>query len=238
RADLVICQTAAVTRCIPDAVHGRVRVIPNPIGKWPISSEHAAPKTIAAVGRLTFQKGFDILLDSFDRIAGDHAAWRLQIWGDGPDRDALVARAQDSVASDRIEFMGLSDRPGSWLHGAGIFVLPSRYEGFPNVLGEAMAAGLPAIASSCDFGPAEMIEDGADGILVPVEDRTALAAAMARCMDDPELRERLGTAAALSACRYTPSNILRKWDGALEELAGTSAAFTQSKAIARREVAK
>ncbi|WP_160755932.1 glycosyltransferase family 4 protein [Allopontixanthobacter sediminis] len=238
RADMVICQTAAVTRCIPEAVQGRVRVIPNPIGKWPISSKHTSPKTIAAVGRLTFQKGFDILIDSFARIAGDRTAWRLQIWGDGPDRDALVGRAQESAAADRIEFMGLSDRPGSWLHGADIFVLPSRYEGFPNVLGEAMAAGLPVIAAGCDFGPAEMIEDGADGILVPVEDRTALAAALARCMDDPELRERLGTAAALSARRYAPQNILRKWDRALEELAETSPAIADNKAIAGREVAK
>lgn len=238
RADLIICQTAAVTRCIPEAVHDRVRVIPNPIGKWPIPSEHFSPKTIAAVGRLTFQKGFDILIDSFGRIAADHPEWRLQIWGGGPDRDALAAQAQASAAAERIEFMGLSDRPGSWLREADIFVLPSRYEGFPNVLGEAMAAALPVIASNCDFGPAEMIDDGKDGIIVAVEDRAALAAAMARCMDDPELREQMGTAAALSARRYSPQNILRKWDRALEELAGTSPAMTDSKPIAMREAAK
>lgn len=238
RADMVICQTQAVTRCIPKAARDRVRVIPNPIGKWPIVPERGSAGTIVTVGRLTHQKGFDILLDSFAQVAKARGDWRLQIWGEGPDHEALAAQARDSGCADRVALMGLSDRPGSWLRDAALFVLPSRYEGFPNVLGEAMAAGLPVIAADCDFGPAEMIDHGVDGMLVAPEDPVALAAAMAQCMDDAELRERLGDEAARSIERFSPANVLREWDHALQEVAGSKTSAEAKLATRAMEAAQ
>ncbi len=238
RADLVVCQTRAVTRCIPASVHSRIRIIPNPIGKWPVVPDRASPRTIVTAGRLTHQKGFDILIESFAVASKTCRDWRLQIWGDGPDRDWLEACARENGCADRVELMGLSETPGAWLGAAHLFVLPSRFEGFPNALGEAMAAGVPAIAADCDFGPSDMIENGVDGLLVTPEDPAALTEAMGRCMEDAQLRARLGDAAARSITRFSPENVLRKWDVALLELAGSPDAGGAQASHRRLETAE
>jgi glycosyltransferase involved in cell wall biosynthesis len=96
--------------------------------------------------------------------------------------------------------------------GASVFVLSSRYEGFPNALGEAMAAGLPVAAFDCAFGPREMVRNEVDGLLVPDEDVGALAAALDRLMADPALRARLGNAAREASARFAPEKIIAQWD--------------------------
>ncbi len=221
RASLIICQTAAVTRCIPHAVHDRIKVIPNPIKKWSFAHEEQSPPTLVAVGRLTHQKGFDMLIDAFASIAGKSKGWLLEIWGDGPDRSQLEAQIRGAGLEDRIALKGLSEEPGSWLKNAHIFVLPSRYEGFPNVLGEAMAAGLPVVSFDCDFGPSDMIRHNHNGMLVDPEDKTALAKAMSRCMAYAPLRKRLGQTAMESITQFSPANTLCAWDDALDEAMAT-----------------
>jgi glycosyltransferase involved in cell wall biosynthesis len=101
-------------------------------------------------------------------------------------------------------------------------VLSSRYEGFPNVLGEAMAAGLPVVAFDCAFGPAEMIEHEGNGLLVPANDTGALAAALDRLMGDERLRERLGQAARSSAARFSPGAIIARWDEIVTQALGAA----------------
>lgn len=217
RARLIICQTAAVKRCFSQSLEDRFRVIPNPVTAWPHTRQSADPPRIVAVGRLTEQKGFDVLLDAFAAIGQAAAGWRLEIFGEGPQREALEAQIARLGIAGQVRLMGNSSAPGGWVENADLFVLSSRYEGFPNVLGEAMAAGLPVISTHCDFGPAEMIEHGESGLLVAPEDPVALAKALRQCIEDRALRERLGKQAQRAIAGFSPVQVLPQWDAVLAE---------------------
>ncbi len=217
RARLIICQTDAVKRCFAPSVQDRLRVIPNPVSAWPQARVSTEPPRIVAVGRLTEQKGFDVLLDAFAAIKPAEAGWRLDIYGEGPKRGDLEAQANHLGIAGNVRLMGNSETPGSWVEHADLFVLSSRYEGFPNVLGEAMAAGLPVIATRCDFGPAEMIENGRSGILVDPEDSESLTKALHRCIKDTALREHLGKQAKQAINAFSPARVMREWDAVLVE---------------------
>lgn len=211
RADAIVCQTADSVRCLPERARGRAVVIPNPVIDYGVARDPDR-RILVAVGRLEPQKGFDLLVDAFDRIADRHPDWRLQIWGEGPQRSALAAEIAARGRGDRIALCGLTERPGGWLAEAGAFVLSSRFEGFPNVLGEAMAAGVPVVSTRCDFGPSDLVDDGETGILVEPDDPAALAEGLDRMLASGPLRQRLSGAAALAARRYAPDRIWSAWD--------------------------
>jgi glycosyltransferase involved in cell wall biosynthesis len=212
RADVIVCQTEAVKRCFVPSLQDRLVTIPNPVPQAAGSRGKDGATRICAVGRLTHQKGFDVLVGAFAAIAARHPRWTLDIWGQGPDQAALEAQIATLGLQDRVVMRGLSARPRAWVEEAEVFVLSSRYEGFPNALGEAMAAGMPVVAAACEFGPADMIEDGVSGLLVPGEDRAALAAALERLIVDPALRARLGRAAREAMNAYRADHVLRLWD--------------------------
>ncbi|WNO54196.1 glycosyltransferase family 4 protein [Stakelama saccharophila] len=213
RADAIVCQTASSVVCIPPRYRDRVRVIANPVAPYGAArTAKRAGRTVVGVGRLEYQKGFDLLIDAFALVAGRHPDWQLDLWGAGPCEAGLQERAAGHGLADRVAFRGVSRRPGGWIAETGIFVLASRYEGFPNVLGEAMAAGLPVIAADCDFGPSELVTDGVDGLLVGCENVEALADALARMMAEPGLRNRLAAAAPGVAERFAPERIAAEWD--------------------------
>ena len=238
KAALIICQTQAVRRCFPLAVRPKIQVIPNPIRSPGDPGERSVPCRLVAVGRLTHQKGFDILLSAFALVHRNFPDWRLDIWGEGSDRPALEEQIRMHGLEGRAVLRGVSPRPGSWIEGADIFVLSSRYEGFGNVLGEAMAAGLPVLSTYCDFGPGEIVAHGYDGLLVATENPRALAQGMARLMEDAQLRDRLGRAAAIAARRFAPENILPHWDDALAKVTGTPPANAERFHIGEHEVAE
>lgn len=217
RADAIVCQTKGVTRCFPASVQDRITIIPNPI--TPLDRKTAKQSNrIAAVGRLDWQKGFDLLIDAFAEIAPHHPDWFLDIWGSGPDGAVLENRISELALTDRISLRGTSDRPGGWLEETSLFVLSSRYEGFPNVLGEALSAGLPVIATDCDFGPSDMVTHGENGWLVPPESKSALAEALDRLMSDETLRGTLAEAAPVAAARFAPDGVMKQWDRLIDEV--------------------
>ncbi|WP_019833174.1 glycosyltransferase family 4 protein [Sphingomonas sp. PR090111-T3T-6A] len=215
RADGIVMQTQASLGCLGSAARRRASVIPNPISVRPIERPPHDGHVLAATGRLTRQKGFDMLIDAFTLVAPLHPDWRLEIWGEGEDRSLLEDRIEQHRMADRISLRGNSRSPDEWVGQADAFVLSSRYEGFCNALGEAMAAGLPVAAFNCDFGPAEMIRPEEDGLLVPEADVPGLAGALGRLMGDEALRARLGEAAERSARRYRPEAIQQRWDDLL-----------------------
>lgn len=218
RAAAVVFQSQAVRDWFPPRVRRKGVVIPNPVPPPPPGdAPERRPKRIVAMGRLFPVKGFDLLLDAFSLAAAREPDWILDIWGEGPERDALQRQARDLGLAERIRFPGLTERPYEVLRGADLFILSSRAEGFPNVLVEAMACGTPVI--STDFGGAakEIFQDGVDGLLVRPEDPQALAAAMLRLMADPEERARLGARASKVVDRYSGARILALWEDAVRE---------------------
>ena len=222
-ATAVVMQTSASLACLPPEVRRRATVIPNPVLPANMAGRSPERPVLVAAGRLVPQKGFDLLIEAFARVAGDHKAWSLVIWGEGPDRAAIEAHVQALGMSERVRLPGLSDTPGGWMADATAFVLASRFEGFPNVLAEAMAVGLPVVAFDCPFGPGEMIAHEVDGLLVGCEDVPALATALSRIMGDPTLRNRLGTAARVSAMRFAPQRIVEQWDALIGRAADGAA---------------
>ncbi|KRA83599.1 glycosyltransferase family 4 protein [Altererythrobacter sp. Root672] len=220
RADAIVCQTEGVKRCFPRSVADKLVVIPNPFAGLDRTGPETAGKDICAVGRLTEQKGFDLLIDAFSRALPDFPGWNLHIWGSGHDLEALEQQISDLGLSESVHMRGISPRPGGWLDNADLFVLSSRYEGFPNALGEAMAAGLPIVATACDFGPEEMLDHGVSGWLVRNEDPAALAAGLKHLMSDSALRVRLGDGATKAVQRYAPAVVFRQWDNLVRDLLG------------------
>lgn len=217
-ARLLILQTEASRSALPERLRPMGVVVHNPISRFERSPEPEGQKILAAVGRLDRQKGFDLLLKAFARIADRHPDWRLVIWGGGPDRAALEALRDRLGLAGRADLPGLSDGAADWIAQASAFVLSSRFEGFGNAMAEAMAAGLPVIAFDCEFGVGLMLERDVSGMVVPAEDIAALADGMDRLLKDRGLRERLGEAARVRAMRFSEENILHQWDAILPRL--------------------
>jgi glycosyltransferase involved in cell wall biosynthesis len=212
RAFGLVTMTQGALDHFPPSIRRKGWVIANPVDLPRDWQNRRGKSILAAVGRLTDQKGFDLLLEAFSRIAEAHPEWRLVIWGEGEERSSLQALRDALGLQQRVDMPGITERPGLWIETADAFVLSSRYEGWGIVLLEAMASGLPVVSFECDWGPRVMITHESDGILVPKEDVEALAKALDRLLADRELRERLGAAAAASAQRYMPGQILAEWD--------------------------
>ena len=167
---------------------------------------------IASMGRLTRQKGFDLLLQAFAKVTGRHPDWRLLIIGEGPLRGELEELRNKLGLTEVVSFAGLLADPSTALRNAKLFVMASRFEGFPYAALEAMACGLPVIYTDCPSGPREIIRDGIDGLLVPNGDVPALAAAMDRLLSDGAERERLAQHAPEVLERFGEDKIITQWE--------------------------
>jgi glycosyltransferase involved in cell wall biosynthesis len=229
-ADRIVTNSRALARQLVDRFGippRKVTVIPNPVDIEEIAAqgtEEADPgvgrealPVVAGMGRLSREKGFDLLIRAAAEI---RSPFRMVLMGEGPEEKSLRDLAARLGVSDRVRFTGFLRNPYASLARAEVFVLPSRYEGFPNGLVEAMALGLPCVATRCPTGPEEILTDGADGLLVPVEDPGALAAAIERLLGDPALRERLGRAARERVRAYDAPGIVRRFEALIEEVAG------------------
>lgn len=184
----------------------------------PPAFEARDTRRVLGVGRLDRQKGFDLLLLAFARSGLVNKGVGLTILGEGPERRALEALARELGVADAVDMPGVVPDPERWMAQATVFVLPSRYEGFPNALLEAMAMGCPVIAADCDSGPREIIRHGENGWLVPVEDVEALAQALRQFFEDAALRARLGAAAVEVRVRYSKRTIVTRWEELIEEV--------------------
>jgi glycosyltransferase involved in cell wall biosynthesis len=230
RAAALVVQTQSVAAWARGLVDPRrVVVLPNPIvGTFfpvePPPRDRPRVRRIAALGRLSQEKGFDILIEAFARVQPRHPGWTLVIAGEGPLGGPLREQAGRAGVADRIEFTGLIRNPETLLADSEILVLASRREGFPNALLEGMACGCSVIATDCRSGPSEIIAPGIDGVLVPVENVNALADALDALMTDDAGRRRLGAAAALSAERFRAHGIAEQWIRLLTSVSGRSAA--------------
>lgn len=232
RAAAVVVQTHRCATEMESLLHCKTRVIPNAVqpdsesvssrNEWLAQSTappgHDGRRTLLAVGRLSQEKGFDLLIDAFARIAGRHPEWDLKILGDGLLRNELTQAIATSGIADRIAMPGFDRHVREAMRRADLFVLSSRFEGFPNVLLEAMSEGRACVSFDCNTGPRELIAHGENGWLVPTEDVAALAAALDSLMDDDDLRTRLGMRAHEVRALYSLPKIVDQWNALLASL--------------------
>ncbi len=192
--------------------------LPDSNAPWcPVQSIPSEAKLMLAVGRLDPQKGFDQLLHAFTQAATHHPEWHLAVLGEGAERATLENIIAQSTCADRIHLMGQVGNLGDWYERADLFVLSSRYEGFPNALLEAMSYGVAAISTACATGPDEIIEHGVNGWLLEDVDLNSdfydsLAQALAHLMGDAQLRTQLGLEAQEIKQNLTPQHIAEQWE--------------------------
>lgn len=221
RAAALVVQTQENARWAAAAhVNKIVRVIPN-ILKQRTPSAVPRQNIILSVGRLTEEKGHDVLVEAFIAIAARAPDWQLHIVGDGTDRAALERQVAAASLSDRVVFKGVSTAPDAEYATAGIFVLPSRFEGFPNVLLEALADGC-CVLSADGAAMREVIANGMDGMLFRTGDAASLANMLLTLIADAGLRQRLSQAAPGKAAQYFPDTVLPLWDALLQNVARTT----------------
>lgn len=195
-----------------------VTAIPNAI---PLA--HARPASldqplVVAAGRLTTQKGFDLLIEAFGEVSVRAPDWQLRIYGNGPKRQELQQLIDDRHLGHAVQLMGRSRTLATVMVRSSIFVLSSRYEGMPMVVLEAMAHGLPVVSFDCPTGPRELITNGVDGILVPAGDVRALASAIGRLIRDERTRRELGAAARRRVDAYSTTVIMPRWEALFADL--------------------
>ncbi len=216
-AAAVVVQSSAVHAWMERHVpRGKVAVVPNPVlPHAPLQAEGglSLPSPfLMGMGRLVPQKGFDLLVQAFALAARDRPEWSVVIVGEGPEKGNIADVARRHGVYDRVHLIGRTDQPGAILNAASIFVLSSRYEGFPNALCEAMSAGLPVISFDCPSGPSDIIRDGEDGVLVPENSIEDLAAAIRRLMEDTAERRRLGQQALRITRQLSLPSVMGRWN--------------------------
>jgi GalNAc-alpha-(1->4)-GalNAc-alpha-(1->3)-diNAcBac-PP-undecaprenol alpha-1,4-N-acetyl-D-galactosaminyltransferase len=222
RAAGVVVQTQTVAEWV--AARGGmppICVIPNPVlpaGAPDRIAPHGTRAYLFAAGRLSHQKGFDLAIRALALLVRQGADLDLVIAGEGPEETALRRLAHESGVSERVRFIGRVADLDSWMEAAFAFVLASRYEGFPNVLLEALACGAATIATDCPSGPREILEDGRHGILVPCEDAGAIARAVTTLRTDPGLRARLRSAGPSVVDRFGVHAVATRWEALLQRI--------------------
>ena len=209
-------------------VSTRTVVIPNPIlFPLPDNTPNLNPvdyfsndrKVLMAVGRLAPEKQVDHLIRAFSIVANKQPDWDLALVGEGPLFVDLQTLVQTLHLGNRIKFIGRAGNLGAWYTRADIYVLCSRFEGFPNTLAEAMVYGCAVVSYDCDTGPKDIVNPGIDGILVPPGDEKMLAKEILDLMSNDNQRTRFSAAAAESVqLRFALPKILDQWDSVFKEL--------------------
>ncbi|ACC80077.1 glycosyl transferase, group 1 [Nostoc punctiforme PCC 73102] len=225
-AQRVIVQTQRALNYFPSSLKNRICVIPNPVLLPPnkpckpqeLFNKLPGQKLLIAVGRLESQKGFDLLLQAFANLKDDFSEWQLVILGEGILHLDLTELCHQLQLNGRVYFLGRVKNIYEFLQEADIYVMSSRFEGFPNALCEAMASGLPVISTDCPNGPREIIRDGIDGLLVPNEDVLALTSAIKLLMSDEEKRKNLATNASEIAERFSIDKIMEMWEFVVKDV--------------------
>ncbi len=214
-ASAVVSVTEQAFAELPYIKHSRRFAIPGPIDP-PLVQRNpaiASKGRIIAAGRLAPQKGFDLLITALQRIKD--LDWQLTIWGEGPMRETLKELVVKFELGNRVSLPGVTDNLYEHLCDSDLFVLSSRFEGYPRVLAEAMMCGLPSVSFDCPGAVSEMIENRINGVLVPVGNTLKLSEAIAEVLQDQRLRLRLSNSAPRIAESCSTAVTTKKWEEVL-----------------------
>lgn len=197
----------------------RVEVIPNFTNIVTLGIPDYAQKHCIAVGRLDFEKDFSRMIALWERVHKDNSEWVLDIYGDGPERKMLQELIAKHKLGNSVVLHGATSNVSSALLSGSINLLTSRFEGFGLVLIEAANCGLPSVAFDCQDGPADIIENGKMGYLIPYNDDEAFVDRLSELINNENLRREMGMAAYNSSIHYQPARIMSMWLSLFSELA-------------------
>ena len=195
-----------------------IRVIPNAANFIAEKYSDCTAKRVIAVGRLDYQKSFDRLIQVWEKVHQQMPYWRLDIFGQGEWKEMLQGMIDERGFQDTVRLNDPTRNIGKEYSESSMLVMSSHYEGFPMVMIEAMACGLPAVCFDFKCGPRDIIVEGENGLIVPDGDIEALAEAMVRLMKDDELRKRMGENARKVVEKYSEDRVMGLWVNLYEEI--------------------
>lgn len=195
-----------------------IRVIPNAANFIADKYSDCSAKRVIAVGRLDYQKSFDRLIMVWEKVRENMPDWRLDIFGQGEWKDMLQGMIYERRLQDCVRLNGPTKNIGKEYAESSMIVMSSHYEGFPMVMIEAMACGLPAVCFDFKCGPGDIIRQGENGLIVPDGDIDGLAEAMVRLMEDDELRRKMGENAKRVVETYSEEKVMGLWVDLYEEI--------------------
>jgi glycosyltransferase involved in cell wall biosynthesis len=199
-------------------LYNNVVVIPNPIRSSFDVISNLMSKRIVAAGRLTHQKNFVSLVRAFSVVAAKHPDWSLDIYGEGCQKQMLEQEIERLGLNGVVNLFGYTSNLSLAYSKASIFVLSSIYEGFPLVIVEAMSCGLPVVSYACPCGPRDIISDGKDGFLVPVNDEKQLADRICYLIEHEDVRQQMGAAAIEKSKQFSLDKIMARWTSLFDSL--------------------
>ncbi|MDO5523435.1 MAG: glycosyltransferase family 4 protein [Bacteroidia bacterium] len=195
-----------------------IAVIPNPLTFDSGESSPLQSNKVIAVGRYTYQKGFDTLIEIWSHVCKHNQEWQLEIIGDGEMKTQLQRLISDLQLEKRVSLCPPTGNMAEKYTGASLLAMTSRYEGLPMILLEAQSFGLPIVSFLCKCGPKDVITDGVDGFLIPEGNKNLFAEKLLTLMEDEKLRQQMGLAAKKSSKRYAEEKIMAQWITLFESL--------------------
>lgn len=218
--DILVCQTKTVEKYY--SMVKNKKVIPNPVDiqSFPQRVEESKPPKIVAVGRLVPQKNIGMLVESFSMIAHQYPNVHVTVYGEGPERKKLENLIRDKNLQGRFGLPGSTQDIIEHIKDAAIFALPSNYEGFPNVLLEAAAMGVPIVSTDFETGAAKEIINENVGILVPLGDARAFATALSTLLANEKLRKHIRCVSRAAVEPFEVDKVATMWEVLFKTILG------------------
>lgn len=223
-ADAVVLQTKQSESFFPRRVLKKSIIMKNPMApEFDVDRyEGERDKTIVSVGRIDANKNHELVINAFSKVADAYPAYKLIIYGEGDLRESLIDKVNKMGMAERILLPGRTQNVADTIKKAGVFVLTSNTEGSPNALIEAMMLGLPVISTDCPCGgPAELITNGSNGLLISVGDEKMMQDCLQKLLGDLHFADQIGRAASETRAIYSPKIVMKRWEYFLETLANT-----------------
>lgn len=199
-----------------------IEVIPNIVSFYPERIDKVDNKRILSIGRLSYQKGYPLLIEAWAKVVKKYPDWTLSVYGEGEDKHELVKMISRKGVRNSMYIHPVEKNVEQEYQNSSVYVMSSLYEGFGLVLTEAMAYGVPCISFDCPSGPAEIITNGEDGIVVEYKNIDKLADAMIFLIEDKALRKEMGENARENVKRFLPEKIMPRWISLFEQITGLS----------------
>lgn len=205
------------------STNSNVTVIPNPSSIEPtLEFPNYDSKQVITIGRLEYEKGYDLLIKSWLGVHDKHPEWILNIYGNGRLKDQLQSLINESGLNASVHLCGITDKVSTKLLESAFLVLSSRYEGLPMVMLESMACGVPMVAFDCETGPAELIDSDDCGLLVRNGDVVSLTSKINQMIEDPDSRMNMSKVAKRKSESYVIDKIMQKWDVLFKDLVASN----------------